>query len=155
MSLKRLVANAEASASKAAKHADTAIAAANTCQAAANMAVAERISNEAALAHLRAQADRFLDWWDLEDYSDSDDDSKFVKGKRKGFRKGNLFKGRGQGSGKGKGNKPDAEPETGFAETVVDQLKSLSRQERERLEADILVMVGQSRLDASQARSSS
>ncbi len=33
MSLKRLVANAEASAMKAARHADAATAAANTCQA--------------------------------------------------------------------------------------------------------------------------
>ena len=153
MSLKRLVANAEASAMKAARHADAATAAANTCQAAANMAVAERISSEAALAHLRAQADRFVDWWDYEDdYSESDDDSKGGKNKRKGF---DFRKSRGKGkgsSGKGKDDVAE-EPQTGFAETVIDQLKSLPSQDRRLLEADILAMVGQVQLDPSQASS--
>ena len=46
MALKRLVAKADHSAVKAARYADQAIAAANTCQAVANMAMNERLSAE-------------------------------------------------------------------------------------------------------------
>ena len=141
MSLKRLVANAEASAEKAARHADAASAAANTCMAAANMAVAERISSETALAHLRAQADRIMDWWD---YSESDAESESDrivdgKNKRKGF---GDRKSRGKGKGSSSKGKNDF-AEDGFAETVIDQLKSLPSHDRKILQSEILAMVGQ------------